>query len=176
MNWHELFRYDPETGKLFWRVTKSNRAVAGSLAGTVDADGYIGINTGRKIYKAHRIIWDMNRPGDVLTAGEQIDHINHNRSDNRLCNLRKVSSAENHMNAGPSKANTSGVVGVSWCKHKGRWRAYIKTDGVSKSIGSFKRFEDAVSARKEAETLLGFHENHGLRHHEIKSKSGITAR
>lgn len=168
MDWHARFRYEPDTGELFWRVTNSNRAVAGSRAGTIDSDGYVGINTGGKIYKAHRIIWDMFNPSDPLMVDEQVDHINHKRDDNRLVNLRKVSALGNRRNTGPGTHNTSGVVGVGWRKDRNCWRAHITVNRKQIVLGCFDTFDDAVSARKEAEIRFGFHENHGLKHNEIK--------
>lgn len=161
MNWYDLFRYDPDTGKLFWRVTKSNRAVAGTEAGTTDKDGYVNINTNGKVRKAHRIIWDMLHPGGEVKFNEQIDHINHNRSDNRPDNLRKVTARGNRMNVSLTEKNTSGAVGVSWSKSKSKWRAYVKVHSVFKHLGYFDDLEQAALARKAADVEYGFHENHG---------------
>lgn len=91
----------------------------------------------------------------------EIDHINHIRTDNRTENLRIVSHQQNAMNRSKTLRNTSGVVGVSWCKITGKWYAYIKKDGVMHNIGRYTSLEDAVLARASAEKRLGFHENHG---------------
>lgn len=89
-------------------------------------------------------------------------HINHNPVDNRLGNLRLVTSAENNRNVPLRKANTSSVCGVNWHKLRCKWRAYIRTSGKHLHLGMFDNFEDAVSARKAAEVKYGFHPNHGL--------------
>lgn len=166
--WAELFTYNDGTGALVWRVTRSNRAVAGTIAGTVDSDGYTAINTHGKIHKAHRIVWDMLNPSDPLKEDEQIDHINHDRQDNRLCNLRKVSARDNRRNSSPSKKNTSGVVGVGWRTDRNCWRAWITINRKQIILGCFDSFDEAVLARKAAEIKFGFHENHGLNKYEIK--------
>lgn len=160
-NWTELFRYDPDSGKLFWKITRSNRAVAGTEAGTIDKDGYRVINVGGKINKAHRIVWDILNPDNKVLCDEEIDHINHVRDDNRGINLRKVNSSGNRKNTSITTRNNSGVVGVSWCATKCRWRAFIKVGYKFKHLGYFRNFEDAVVARKLAEKHYGFHQNHG---------------
>lgn len=92
----------------------------------------------------------------------QIDHINGVRDDNRIENLRVVTSAENHKNMALGTASTSGVAGVSWHERDARWRAHIKVGGRQKHLGNFRRFEDAVSARLTANAALGFSERHGM--------------
>lgn len=162
MNWHELFRYDPETGKLLWRRVKSNKINVGDEAGTSDVRGYRVVFVGRRSYKVHRIIWDMNNPNDLLKPDEQIDHINHILYDNRLCNLRKVDSTGNHRNMSLSVRNKTGVNGVCWDSNRSRWKAAISVNGRSIHLGRYKSFEKAVEARKQAEKVFGFHENHGV--------------
>lgn len=168
MNWHDLFVYEPETGKLFWRVTRSNRAVAGTEAGTFDKDGYVNINTDGKVRKAHRIIWDMLNPEDKVKSDEQIDHINHIRDDNRPGNLRKVSARGNRMNVSITDRNTSGIVGVSWSRHKNAWRAHITVHSRFKHLGYRDTLEEAAALRKIAEKQYGFHENHGAKNEAKK--------
>lgn len=109
-------------------------------------------------YFAHRIVWTMTygRAPDGI-----IDHINGDRTDNRIENLRQVSCSENFKNASLSKRNKSGSIGVHWCATNARWIAQIGLDGKSKHLGSFKTLEDALACRKEAEAECGFHKNHG---------------
>jgi hypothetical protein len=90
----------------------------------------------------------------------QVDHINGDRSDNRLCNLREVTCSDNRRNSARPCNNTSGVIGVSRAP-SGNWIAYIKVGGVMHNLGTHPTLEDAASARKAAEASLGFHPNHG---------------
>lgn len=170
----KLLRYEPETGKLFWKersvdmfsdgkqtaehnCASWNEKYAGKEAFTAGDRGYKqGLILGRN-YKAHRVIW-------ALVNGEwpdNIDHINGIRDDNRIDNLRSVSQAENNRNAKRRSNNTSGVCGVHWYKRGNKWVAQIRADGNIKHLGYFTDFDDAVAARKEAEIEHGYHENHG---------------
>jgi len=88
---------------------------------------------------------------------------NGNRSDNRIENLRKVTTQENRKNAALYTNNTSGVTGVYFNRRLNKWCAQIKHNGKTHHLGSFKKFEKAVEARKIEENKLGFHKNHGKR-------------
>jgi hypothetical protein len=162
-----LMRYDPETGKLYWlerpRVffksdkdhKRWNTRYAGNEAFSPNNNGYLDGMIFRRMYRAHQVAW-------ALHYGEwpkdQIDHINGDRSDNRITNLRVVSRSENCRNTKLRSNSKTGVLGVY--RHKHRWRATIY-DGGSRHIGLFDTFEDAVAARKAAERELGYHPNHG---------------
>jgi len=91
----------------------------------------------------------------------QIDHINGDRCDNRLLNLRVVSPQVNAMNRSNRSDNTSGCLGVCWHPSTQKWRARIKVMGKQKSLGLFAEKIDAICARKDAEKKYGFHRNHG---------------
>lgn len=95
----------------------------------------------------HRFV--LNPPKDKV-----IDHINHNRNDNRRENLRIVTDKENCENRKITNRNTSGVVGVFWSKAHNKWIAHIGSKRKKIVLGYFKKFEDAVNARKQAEKEL----------------------
>ena len=160
MNWNDVFRYDNNTGKLYWLVLPKCHRPDGE-AGSKEKDGYVRVKFRQKHIPIHRIIWDMNNPKDMLEPGEEIDHINHVRDDNRLFNLRKVLKPENNKNLAISKANTSGVTGVCFVGSRNRWCAYIYVNSKRILVGYFKELSDAAEARKAAEVKYGFHENHG---------------
>jgi hypothetical protein len=154
-------RYDPETGDLWWREYKNhppkwNGRCAGKKAFTAVSNGYlVGRIDGVKHY-AHRVAF-------LLHFGEepqQVDHINHNRLDNRAKNLRAASPRVNSTNLPMSARNTTGVTGVS-LRPSGRWAARIKAGGAQINLGTFDTLEEAASVRKAAEKNYGFHENHG---------------
>jgi len=157
----ELLDYDPETGVLRWKKStgagKKNTESGCVFKGSGDKS-YIVVRIDNVLYRAHRVIW-------LIVHGrwcaDQIDHIDGNGLNNRICNLREVTAKVNGMNQRKSSNNTSGTMGVYWSKRRGKWTAAIMVDGVSCHLGYFVKIEDAITARKEAEAFYGFHENHG---------------
>ena len=136
-----------------------NHKYAGNEAFACD-DGS-GYNVGQifnKQYKAHRTIWAMHYG---TWPDREIDHINQDRSDNRISNLRIVTSQENNRNRSMTPNNTSGHVGVYWDKNREKWAAQIMVSGKNKFIGYFTDIEDAAAARTDANAKYGFHINHG---------------
>lgn len=136
------------------RVRNSfNRRWAGKpVKGSVSTNGYRQVSFMAKTYSYHHLVW-------YLCKGQwpklQIDHINRDRLDNRIENLREVSASENCRNIPLKSNNTSGVVGVY--NMGNRFVAVI----CGKHLGSFPTFDAAVDCRKRAELEWGFHENHG---------------
>lgn len=151
--------YDPETGVFTWLVAPSGRS-AGAIAGGSKSNGYVRIKLDGKMYQAHRLAWNTLHPDDLICPDEEIDHINHDRTDNRGVNLRKVSKAENMRNKSLYRRNTYGITGVGFMPEFSLWRARIRVDGVLIEK-CFKRFEDACSQRIEWDFLYKFHKNHG---------------
>ncbi len=170
----KLLRYEPDTGKLFWRERpttmfqpQANRPAAANAAswntryaeteaGYVGFDGYVHLKVNYQPLAAHRIAWAMHY-GEW--AKQSIDHIDQNPANNRIANLREVPHIENMRNQRFSKANKSGVQGVHRCHDK--WRAQIGVAGKSYRLGRFETLEAAAAARKAAEIKFGFHANHG---------------
>ncbi|EEA6574722.1 HNH endonuclease [Salmonella enterica] len=153
--------YDPETGLFTWKVTNRLGFVGKQAGCFCPRDGYIRIRINNKLELAHRLAWNMTYPEDPVGPDEQIDHINHVRTDNRIINLRKASNTENSRNSSIATNNTSGATGVWFEKRRKAWVAEIKVDRKKVHIGQFEKFADAVHARKAAEVKYGFHENHG---------------
>jgi hypothetical protein len=164
-------RYEPETGKLFWLdyegMSKSWRARwAGKEAFTADGDrGYLRGGVDSKKILAHRAAW-------ALHYGEwpcnQIDHINGLTGDNRIVNLRVVTSQENLRNVSMRRNNTSGVTGVYFHNTNNKWVVQIKLDGRHKYLGSFSTIEEATEVRKEASAKYGFTERHGTKAEKVE--------
>lgn len=155
----QLFIYDECTGVITRIVSRGTRAIAGDIAGYSDGRGYLKITIDYKEYNTHRLAW-------LYVYGEwpnQIDHINGNRSDNRLSNLRNVNNQENSKNRRISSNNKSGIMGVSFCNTTSKWISQIYVNEKSKSLGYFKYKWDAICVRKSAEVEHGYHENHGRR-------------
>lgn len=156
MNWNDIFEY--MDGVLYWKV--SRRCInAGSRAGYVQEDGYTRITFEGKQYLRHRIVWLMH--GRTIPEGMEIDHIDHDRQNDRIENLRLVSAVVNCQNKGKYISNTSGVTGVSWDRKNLKWFVTIKVHKKNVFLGRFDKFDEAVKVRKEAELLYNFHENHG---------------
>ncbi len=145
----ELLRYDPETGIFTNRVGRQGlRTGAGSVAGTRNSLGYIVIQIDGKKVHAHRLAW-MYVYG--AWPSKQIDHINRQRDDNRISNLRDVTASENIHNSSYRPIGTSGVRNVVWHKRNKKWQAQIMVSNKYKYLGLY---EDLEEARKVAEKAL----------------------
>ena len=96
-----------------------------------------------------------------IPENAEIDHINHVRDDNRLCNLRFVTGSENSKNQSVSSKNTTGVTGVHFSKARKKYRAQIKVNRKIISLGMFYTLEEAAAARAEANLKYKFNSNHG---------------
>lgn len=142
---HDKLSYNPETGDLTWRNT-TRWTKKGKIAGT-NCLGYIKISIDKVIIPAHRIIWAMVY--NSWPFGE-IDHINGNRSDNRIENLREVTRQQNCMNRSKAINNKSGYKGVSWHSEGNKWQAHISVAGKSIYLGLYKTAKDAHDAYEAA--------------------------
>lgn len=155
----ELVYYNSETG-IFTRIKRtSNSTKVGDIAGSINkCNGYSEFHLDSKKYSAHRLVW-------LYVYGRfpshQIDHIDHNRSNNRLSNLREVTQSENNKNLSLRKLNKNGCTGIYWCNTYKKWHARINVDGKSIHIGYFANKDEAISSRKLANKKYFFHDNHG---------------
>lgn len=137
---HELFRYEPESGKLFWGISSNNTINIGQEAGSLTAKGYRGVKINERSYQAHRLIWIMAH-GEIR-EDLQIDHINGVRDDNRIENLRLVTNQQNQFN--------TRAKGYSWNTVVKKWLVRIGIDGGRKHIGYYDTEEEARTAYLEA--------------------------
>ena len=156
----ELFRYDYETGVLYWRRRVNNRVPKTLEAGAQNkSNGYLYVKVHGRRYLVHRVVMLMCY--GFCGEGLDVDHINHVRNDNRLVNLRFVTRRENQRNQSLSSKNTSGVTGVCFLKARKKYMTQIRVDGENIFLGRFETLEEAAAARAEANLKFNFHNNHG---------------
>lgn len=154
---NKYFTYDEEAGKLLWKVDKG-RARVGHVAGWIDRRGYRVVKIEGKLYKIHRLVYLINKG----YLPKILDHINNDRADNRIENLRPVNSCQNSQNSRIRLDNTSGIKGVYLHKPTKKWFARVQAFGKRKHIGRFNTLEEAGQAiAKARENLHGEYTNHG---------------
>lgn len=143
MTWDKYFICDFNKGILYRD---------GEPVGCKDAYGYLIVGVNYKLYKVHRIIWEMKN--GAIPKGLVIDHINQDKSDNRLLNLRLATKSQNALNAKVRSDNQQKCTGVSWKKDKKKYKAYITLNGKQRHLGYFNDKEDAIKARKKEEARI----------------------
>jgi len=158
----QLLHYNPDTGLFTWLVDcGAGRPNKGDMAGRIQKKKSgkcyrdIGIN-GKRHY-AHRLAVLY------MTAEwpEEVDHGDGDGTNNKWLNLNNVDKLQNSKNIRKRIDNSSGCTGVHPHKKSGKWHVYINKNKNRYNIGLYNDFFEAVCARKSAENLHGFHENHG---------------
>lgn len=164
-----IIHYNDETGSFVWLKrpremfncdrswNRWNNKYCAKEAGASTSDGYLAISINNTKYKAHRLAF-LYFHGYMP---KYIDHIDQDKTNNRISNLRGVTHKENLMNMRKKKNNTSGVTGVYWRSDIDKWAAQIMVDGRCVPLGTHTDKFEAICARKSAEKRYGFHENHG---------------
>jgi hypothetical protein len=154
----ELFTFEESTGNLIWKTRavsdfkneqasrRWNTRYAGKGAGSLDkakSSGYMRICIDSRSCQAHRLVWVLHH--GAIPAGLQIDHLNNDRSDNRLKNLRLATNLQNQFNSARHANNKSGFKGVGWNTHARKWQAQININGTRKYLGKFSTREAAAA-------------------------------
>lgn len=143
-------RYEPISGRLYWRESNCRRK-AGEVAGNVGPRGYVTVGIGGRLVLAHRLIW-------LMVHGEmpvEMDHLNGDRADNRIVNIRPATHTMNMENRRTASSNNrSGLLGVSWGARQRRWYARITTGGKIRHLGYFDSPEAAHEAYVKAKHKL----------------------
>ena len=143
----DFFDYNQNSG-VFTRKKKTGASTkVGEIVGKNKGNGYFAFCVLGKLQYVHRMAW-LYVYGEI--PSKNIDHINRNPSDNRLCNLRLVNQSQNTANSTIFKANTSGFKGVTFRKDTKKWQAQIMVNYKLKNLGSFESKEEAYEARKKA--------------------------
>lgn len=144
--------YNPNTGIFRRKLSYNPKIRVGEIAGG-ESEGYIRIRVRGKKFMAHRLAW-------LYVYGyfpeNQIDHIDRNRSNNKIDNLRHVSQSCNLKNISLKSNNTSGVTGVYWSSLEKRYKAGVKFNQKYIHLGTFENFNDAVKARWDGEIKYNY--------------------
>lgn len=140
----EVLKYDPRSGEFTWLVRTNSKVPAGSVAGTFGVNGYWRIRHKGRVWFAHRLAWFFCYG---YLPDNEIDHIDHNRRNNAVSNLRVCTHSQNHQNRDVLKRR---LPGAHWHSKDNVWRSNIKTKGKTKSLGTFPTREAAHRAYIEA--------------------------
>jgi hypothetical protein len=151
----DLFEY--RNGDLYWKISKG-QAKIGSKVGCFDKEGYRVTIINYKNYKVHRLIFMMH----YGFFPQQVDHINGNKSDNHIENLREATHSFNECNKAIQKNNTSGAKGVSWKKDIKKWVVRV---GINKKQYRLGCFEDLELASLVAEMAREKYHKEYARHY-----------
>jgi len=142
----DLFEY--KNGVLIWKnPSKYKRRLIGHAVTGKDGKGYIRVGIKGKRYSVHRVIYFIH----YNIWPDYVDHINANKLDNRIENLRSCSNTENSYNAKLSKSNKSGFKGICWSKQRKKWHVQITAGGkrvVSKYFENIKDAKDCVAIER----------------------------
>ena len=142
---HEYFDY--QDGKLLWSKMSGTRSdLVGKEAGSINEQNYRRIKIGNKLYMAHRVVF-MYHHGYMPP---EVDHIDCDRQNNRIENLRAVSKKENCWNRKMPTSNTSGIKGVCWHKSSNRWYVQLQVNKKMKYLGIYEDIELAELVAIEA--------------------------
>jgi len=131
-------------GSLLFFTNAEYKPLFDGLSVSKLADGYAGIRINGNVIAVHRLLTNAK-------AEDIVDHINRNKKDNRITNLRLTNKSVNAFNCGIRKNNTSGHTGVWWRSDTGKWAAEIKVDYKKIHLGCFENLNDAIKAREIAE-------------------------
>lgn len=154
----DLFDYDPNTGNLIYRRSVPQKK-AGSIAGTRHYSGYLIVCISYKIYMLHRLVWAWHYGPAAVDV--EIDHKDHDKSNNRIENLRTVSRRGNALNQPLYKNSRSSVTGIQWRPKYRYWEVSVAVGNKRRHVGTFKSYDEALAARNEAYAAEGYTASHG---------------
>ena len=166
----KLLHYDPKSGLFTWKfrhpsqfkkefISKTwNARFSGRPAGhSHHKHGYLIIHLEKRLYRAHRLAWLYVHGG----MPEFIDHIDGDKLNNAISNLRSVTLSENQQNRRIGKNTKNGIFGVRFDSRHNRYYSRITVNGREIYLGCFSDLFSACCARKSAENRFNFHKNHG---------------
>lgn len=143
INWLSLFYYDREKGELYWTnpPQPNTKRLKGKLAGTINRDGYLNVTHMKQGFRVHRIIWYLEKG---YWPERVIDHIDGNKLNNKISNLRECSHTENMRNTYRHRAGK--LLGTGYHKQHQKWRAFMRRDGRQIQLGMFNSEIEAHQA------------------------------
>lgn len=141
----ELLEYEKKTGRFRNKVWRGNRSPKGKYnSRSANEKRYERIQIDDRRMSAHRAVWIWHY--GTIPPDKQVDHIDRNRMNNRIENLRLVTAQQNRRNTSKYRTNTSGATGVDFMPGKQLWRARLSTT----HLGWYKTFEEALAVRNYA--------------------------
>lgn len=144
----ELLSYDSETGKFAWRLDRNQNVRAGDVAGRTHRTGYVYIRVDGQLVLAHRLAWLVAHGS---WADLQIDHVDGNRANNAIRNLRVVTQSVNSQNQRRARSdNSTGLLGVTYHRSKSKYAAQINIGGRNRHLGYFADKHEAHAAYLDA--------------------------
>lgn len=147
----ELFEY--KNGNLYWKISLNKKIIVGSKAGSIGKLGYLSVQINKKKYKTHRLVF-LYHYGYLP---KEIDHIDNDKTNNNVDNLRQASRSDNMKNMGFHSKNKSGFKGVNWHKASNRWTVQLMVENKKKYFGIYQDLELADLVAQEARNK--YHKN-----------------
>ena len=154
-----------------WLINKVNRkggSRKGREIGNITSSGYLQFRFNEVYYSNHRVVYFLCTGIDP--EEKQIDHIDGNKLNNKISNLRLANHRQNVFNSKKRKDNTSGITGVIWNKDKKKWMSKIDNFGRFLNLGYFNSFDEAVAVRIAAETDSRFRDQDYRNNHNDEHK------
>lgn len=145
MHVREQFDYDQQSGELIWKVKTACKIVVGRVAGGTRPDGYKQVKFNGKREYVHRLVWEWHN--GPIPEGMVVDHIDQDKSNSRIENLRLLTHSQNLVNGRPQRNSKTGHRGVSFDKRAGKFVAMSR----QKFLGQFATMEDAAAAYQRAQ-------------------------
>jgi hypothetical protein len=139
-------RFSYSNGELFWKVKPCAWINIGNKVGSLTEHGYLETKINKKVYRLHRVIFLMHHG----YLPKLVDHINGNKQDNRIENLRPANKSQNSSNAKIHSRNTSGIRGVSFSKKTNKWVVQVVKNAKNIYCGSYIDLELAELVSIEA--------------------------
>lgn len=143
----DLFAYDSTTGALTYKTSPAKKIKINDKVGSLNGCKYLQVCINKKYYLVDRIIW-LHQKNYIPTT---LTHINKNKLDNRIENLKEVKRSTNNPNRAINSNNSSGYRGISYHKQTNKWRVVISINKKKIYLGGFVDINDAITAREKAE-------------------------